>query len=69
MVAEQLDTDSLGFYANLRTVLRAENKALNKHLKDIRAAAAGRSGNDHIADLSPIRVFDIVVWMSGRKQA
>lgn len=69
VVAEQLDTDSLGFYANLRTVLRAENKALNKHLKDIRAAAAGRSGNDHIADLSPIRVFDIVVWMSGRKQA
>lgn len=69
VVAEQLGADSLGFYDNLRTILRAEDKALNKHLKDIRAEATKRSGNDHIAELSPIRVFDIVVWMSGRKQA
>lgn len=69
LVEKQLDTDSLGFYENLHTVLRAENKALAQHLKSIRAEAAKNSDNENLAHLSTIRVFDIVVWMTADTQA
>ena len=64
----ELNTDSVGFYENLRTVLRAENKALARHLKNIRAEATELSGDKDIADLSTIRVFDIVIWMAASKR-
>lgn len=67
IVAAQLGTDSLNFYENLHTVLQAEQKALAKHLKNIRADALSNSGNEDIGQLSTIRVFDIILWMAGQE--
>lgn len=68
VIKRELGTNTVGFYENLRTVLRAEDKALVRHLKSIRAEAAEQSGDHHIADLSTIRVFDIIIWMAGNKR-
>ena len=67
-IKRQLNTNSVGFYENFHTVLRAEDKALSRHLKGIRAEAADQSGNSALADLSTIRVFDVVVWMADHKR-
>ncbi len=48
------------FYATLRESLRGDGSRLEKHLKSIRADAG--IGND----ISVIRCFDILVWMSAR---
>lgn len=68
VIERELNTDSSGFYENLHSVLRAEDKALSRHLKSIRAEAAHQSGNRALADLSTIRVLNVVVWMAAHKQ-
>jgi len=68
VIERELNTDSVGFYENLHTVLRAEDKALSRHLKSIRAEAADQPGNCALAALSTIRVLDVVVWMAARKR-
>lgn len=52
------------FNASLRTVLRDEDLNLPEHLGKLRSKAVELSGGDQrIADLSDLRVFDIVLWM------
>lgn len=48
--------DPEGFTAHLHRVLRHGDDAFARHLADIRSQV------DEAADLSLIRVFDIVVW-------
>ncbi len=48
--------DFVGFERNLRTVLRHEDKALARHLADIKTQVPAA------AHLSTLRVFDIIVW-------
>ena len=48
--------DPVGFTAHLHRVLRHGDGAFTRHLADIRSQV------DEAADLSLIRVFDIVVW-------
>lgn len=49
------------FYRNLQAALRADDRRLVEHLTEVRDAA----GVDN--DISTIRVFDILVWMHGRR--
>lgn len=52
------------FYESLRTVIRDKDLNLPGHLDNLRKEAVERSnGDQRIADLSDLRVFDIVLWM------
>jgi Family of unknown function (DUF6308) len=61
VVAERVGSPK-GFWAALNCDLRADDKALNQKLLDIRAQA--EIGND----ISALRVFDIVTWMPGAER-
>jgi len=59
VVAERVGSPN-GFWGALDCDLRADDKALQKTLLDIRAKAGIGE------DISALRVFDIVTWMPGR---
>lgn len=56
------------FYYSMWRVMTDERLGLAEHLRGIRQKALKESdGDQRIAELSELRVFDIVVWMQERK--
>lgn len=55
-IGHQLKTTPVSFYRNLRSVLRYDDHALEKHLATIQQEVP------EAAHLSILRVFDIIVW-------
>lgn len=55
-LTDQLSHKHTSFYTSLRTVLRHDGHALEKHLREIREEV---SEAEH---LSSLRVFDVIVW-------
>lgn len=61
LVADLLQPQG-GFWASVNAALRADNRALYKHLLSLR----DESGIGH--DISPLRVFDVVAWRTRKDQ-
>ncbi|WP_147525118.1 DUF6308 family protein [Cellulomonas timonensis] len=59
-VVQELVQPIGGFWASLNAALRADDRALQRHLVDLRE----ESGIGE--DISPLRVFDVVAWRTGK---